>query len=171
MAIVATDLLLRLSGGAAESDPDNALGGVMSTTTVINPAVAEENLFNNVDGAEASAGSTKYRALYLLNNHGSITLSNSVVWLPTNTPSTDTVIAMALAGEGLNATMETVANEDTAPVGESFTSPATKGAGLSTGNVPFGQRYGTWYRRTVTAAASAFDNDDWAVEWEGDTTA
>lgn len=171
MAIVATDLLLRLSGGASESDPDNALGGVMSTTTAISPTVAEENLFNNVDGAEADAGSTKYRGLYLLNNHGSITLENSVVWLPTNTPSSDSVIAIALAGEGLNATMESVADEDTAPVGESFTSPATKGAGLNTGNVPNGQRYGVWFRRVISAAASAYDNDDWAVEWEGDTVA
>jgi len=172
MAILSTDLLLRLSGGACNSNPDCALGGIKSTTTSICPTVAEENLFNNVGGAEASAGSTKYRGLYLHNNHGSITLANSVVWLPTNTPSTDTEIRIALAGEGLNGTMETVANEDTAPVGEVFcTPPATKGAGLSTGNVPSTQHYGVWFRRVVSACAAAFDNDDWQVEWEGDTTA
>lgn len=171
MAIVSTDLLARLSGGASNTDPDLSLGGVMSTSTVLAPAVAEENLFNNVDGAEASAGSTKYRALYLLNNHGSLTLENTFIWFSTQTPSTDTVIAMALAGEGLNVTMETVADEDTAPVGETFTSPATKAAGLSMGNVPFSQRFGFWLRRIVTAAASAFDNDDWAFQIEGDTAA
>lgn len=171
MPILNTDLLLRLSGGAGNTDPDLALGGVMSTSTSISPTVAEENLFNNVGGAEASAGSTKYRGLYLLNNHGSLTLSNSVVWIPTQTPSASTIIAIALAGEGVNATMETVANEDTAPAGESFTSPATKGAGLSTGALTFGQRFGVWIRRIVSASAGAQDNDDWALEWEGDTPA
>lgn len=171
MPIVSTDLLLRLSGGASNSDPDLALGGVMSTTTAISPTVAEENLFNNVDAAEASAGSTKYRGLYLLNNHGSISLTSSAVFIPTQTPSSDTIIAIALAGEGVNATMETVADEDTAPSGETFTSPATFGAGLSTGTLTFGQRYGVWVRRIVSAAASAADNDDWALSWQGSTTA
>ncbi len=171
MAIVATDIVTRISGGASETDIDNALGGVMSTTTALAPAVAEENVWNNVDGAEASAGSTKYRGLYLLNDHGSLTLENTVIWFTTQTPSGDTVIAMALAGEGLNQTMETIADEDTAPSGETFTSPATKGAGLSMGNVPFSQRFGFWLRRIVSAAASAFDNDDWAYRIEGDTAA
>jgi len=171
MAIIATDLLLRLSGGAGNSDPDLALGGVMSTSTAISPTVAEENMFSNVDGAEASAGSTKYRGNYILNNHGSLTLSNSVVWIPTNTPSSDTVIAIALAGEGKDVTMEVIANEDTAPSGETFTSPATKGAGLSTGDMAFSEFFGIWYRRIVSAASSAFDNDDWAFELEGDTPA
>lgn len=171
MAILTTDVDTFLSGGASNSDPDLALGGIRSTTTELAPAVAEENLFNNVDGAEASAGSTKYRGLYFENGHASLTLESTVIWIPTQTPSTDTSIDIALAGEGLNATMETVANENTAPVGETFTGPATKGAGLSMGNVPTLQHFGFWVRRTVNASASAFDNDDWAYEIEGDTAA
>lgn len=172
MAIIATDLILRLSGGASNSDPDLALGGIMSTTTAINPVVAEENLFNNVDGAEALAGSTKYRGLYLLNNHGTITLNNSVAWLPSNTPSTDTAIRIALDLAGVNVTMDTVADEDTAPApAVTWAAAATKGAGITTGAVPATQFYGIWFERVVTAAASAFNDDDWAVEWEGDTAA
>lgn len=170
MAIVATDLVMRLSGGSSNTDPNASLGGVMSTT-VVSPTVAEQNLFANVSAAEASSGSTKYRGIYLLNNHGSISLTSSAVWISTQTPSTDTIIAIALAGEGVNATIETVANEDTAPVGESFTSPATFGAGLSTGTVAAGQRYGVWCRRIVSASAAAYDNDDWALSWQGSTTA
>lgn len=170
MAILTTDVDTHGSGGAAESDPDLWLGGIRSTTE-LSPAVSEENLFNNVDGAEASAGSTKYRGLYARNGHGSLTLEATVIWFTTQTPSTDTSVEMALAGEGLNATMETIANEDTAPVGEVFTSPATKGAGLSMGNIPTVQHFGFWVKRIVTAAASAFDNDDWAYRIEGDTAA
>lgn len=170
MAILTTDVDTRLSGGASESDPDNSLGGVKSSVE-LSPTVAEENLFNNVDGAEASAGSTKYRGLYYHNGHASLTLQSTVIWFSTQTPSSDTSVEMALAGEGLNATMETIANENTAPVGESFTAPATKGAGLSMGNVPFSQHFGFWLKRIVSAAASAFDNDDWAYTIEGDTAA
>ncbi len=170
MAILTTDVDTRLSGGAGNSDPDLSLGGVKSSTE-LSPTVSEENLFSNVDGAEAAAGSTKYRGLYYHNGHASLTLESTVIWFTTQTPSTDTIIAMALAGEGLNATMETITDEDTAPIGESFTSPATKAAGLSMGNVPFSQHFGFWVRRIVTAAASAFDNDDWAYRIEGDTAA
>lgn len=170
MAILATNLILRLSGGASNSDPDLALGGVMSTTTAISPTVAESNMFADIEAAEALAGSTKYRGEYLLNTHGTISLTSSAVWISTQTPSTDTIIAIALAGEGVNATMETVADEDTAPIGESFTSPATFGAGLSTGTVAAGERYGVWVRRIVSAVASAYDNDDWALSWQGTTT-
>ena len=171
MPIVDTDLLLRLSGGSGNTDPDLALGGVMSTSTAISPTVGEENLFNNFTAAETTAGSTKYRGLYLLNNHGSISLTASAVYIPTNTPSTTTAAAIAIAGEGVNATTETITNETTAPVGETFSAPATFGAGLSTGTLTAGQRYGLWVRITVDAASPAYDNDDWQIAWQGTTTA
>ena len=171
MPIVATDLLLRLSGGAGNTDPDLALGGVMSTSTSISTTVSEENLFNNFTAAETTAGSTKYRGLYLLNNHGSISLTSSAVYIPTNTPSTTTAAAIALAGEGVNATMETIANETTAQAGETFSAQSTFGAGLSTGTLTAGQRYGVWERIIVDTSSPAYDNDDWQIAWQGTTTA
>lgn len=170
MAILTTDIDTYGSGGTGETNPDNWLGGVRSNTE-LSPTVAEENLFNNVDGAEAAAGSTKYRGVYFRNGHATLTLSNAKIWFSTQTPSTDTSVEMALAGEGLNATIETVANENTAPVGETFSAPASKAAGLSFGNVPALQHYGFWLKRIVNAAASAYDNDDWAYTIEGDTPA
>ena len=172
MAILTTDVDTFLSGGASNSDPNASLGGIRSTTTELNPVVSEENLFANVDGDEASAGSVKFRGLYYENGHASLTLEATTIWISTTTPSTDTVIAMALADEGLNATMEgPLANEDTVPATVSFTSPATKAGGLVMGNVPTLQHFGFWIRRTVTAAASAFNDDDWAYTIEGDTAA
>lgn len=129
MVILTTDVDTRLSGGASESDPDNSLGGAKSSVE-LSPTVAEENLFNNVDGAEAATGSTKYRGLYYHNAHGSLTHQSVVIWFSIQIQSSDTVMAMTLAGEGLNATMESIADEDTAPVDETFTSLATKGTGL-----------------------------------------
>lgn len=166
MPIVSGDIKYYLSGGASNSDPNAALGGARSTTTQ-----AGSNLFDNVSSAESSAGDVEYRCIYVLNDHGSLTLQSAVVWIQTNTPSTDTTIDIALAGEGLNGTAETVANENTAPVGETFSAPATKGAGLSLGNIPAGQHYPIWIRRTVNAAAAAYTNDGFTIRVEGDTAA
>jgi hypothetical protein len=70
----------------------------------------------------------------------------------------------------LNATAETVGNENTAPTGESFTVPTSEGAGLSLGNIPAGQRYAVWLRRVVTAGAAA-GTDTWTLRVKGDTAA
>lgn len=169
MAITAADLEFYLSGGTGNTNPNASLGGIISTTAITNSS--DNNLFDDVTGDEADAGDTEYRGIYLKNNHGSLTLQSSVVWFSANTTSANDTLDMALAGEGVNATMETVANESTAPVGESFSAPASKGAGLSTGNVAAGQRYGLWLRRTVSAAAAAVNANSATISWEGDTAA
>ena len=93
------------------------------------------------------------------------------MWIETDTPDTETAVAIALADEGTNATMETVADENIAPVGPSFTSPTTEGAGLSIGTLAAGQRYGVWVRRTVSASASAYNNDTFTLRVKGSTGA
>lgn len=171
MAILTTDVDIFLSGGASNSDQHAALGGIRSTTTELNPVVGEENLFRNVDGAEASAGSIKFRGLYFENGHASLTLEGTKYWIITQPTNAKVDIDIALAGEGLNATMETVSDEDTAPIGETFTAPATKAAGLSMGDVPTLQHFGFWIRRTVTSGALAQNDDDYDWRIEGDTAA
>jgi hypothetical protein len=170
MPIATTDLLIRLSGGSSNSDPNVSLGGVMSTTTAVTDNTTH-NLFDQVDGTESNAGDTEYRGVYLLNNHGSLTAQNTKVYISSNTASADTTIDIALAGEGLNATMETVANENTAPVGETFSAPTTYAGGLNMGNIPAGQRFGLWIRRTVTAGAAAVNDDAVTIKYDCDTAA
>lgn len=169
MAIVAGDILFRFSGGAGNADPNLSLGGIMSSTAITDATV--DNLFDSVSGAEASAGDTEYRGLYVLNNHGSLTWQNATLWITTETPSADTLVNLALAGEGLDVTMETIANESTAPVGESFSHDTTKGTGLVMGNIPFGQRFGWWIERIITAAAAAANADSAVLRIEGETAA
>lgn len=155
----------RLSGGAANTDPNLSLGGVMSTSTT-----AGSTFFDNVTGDESAAGDIEYRGVYVLNN-GDVDLQSAFVWIQSNTPDTDTTVAMALAAEGTNATMATIANENTAPATVSFTTPSTKAGGLSIGTLAAGQRYGVWTRRTVNAGAAAFNNDTFTLRVEGDTAA
>lgn len=171
MAITASDLLLRLSGGSSNSDPNAALGGVMSTTTVVTDN-SSNNLFDKVSGTENTAGDTEYRGVYILNNHGSLTLQSAIVWIDSETSHSGVNVKIALAGEGVNATMETIANENTAPSGETFSEAATEGAALSLGNIAAGQRYGIWLQRVVTAATAAALNDyTFTVKVKGDTAA
>jgi hypothetical protein len=136
MAISASDLEFYLSGGSSNSTPDAALGGVISSSAITN--ASDNNLFDDVSGDEADSGDTEYRCFYVKNNHGSITLQNSKIWFSLNTTSSDDTLDIALAGEGLNSSAETIANENTAPRGESFSAPANKGAGLSVGRIPVG---------------------------------
>ncbi len=169
MAIVAGDFEFRLSGGAAESDPNNSLGGVKSSVEITDASL--HNLFDVVSGAEASAGDTEYRGFYFHNGHGSLTLENTLIWISTESSSTDSALNLALAGEGLNATMETIGDEDTAPVGETFTHITTEGTGLSLGNVPSAQHFGIWVERVISGGASAFATDTAVLTVKGETAA
>jgi hypothetical protein len=167
--IADSDIKFFLSGGAGNTDPNASLGGIISSTQIT--AASLHNLFDVVSGAESAAGDVEYRGLYVKNDHGSITWLDVFLWIQANTPHVNTTVAIALAGEGVNATMETIANENTAPSGESFTAPASKAAGLSLGNLTPGQFYGIWVRWTVTAGAAAASADNVILEVEGDTTA
>lgn len=162
MAIVSGDILYKLSGGSGNSNPDASLGGIISSTT------AGTNVFDDVGSAEATAGDIEYRCLYVLNNHASLTYLGAKIWIQTNTPSADTTVAIGLGTAGLNTTEQTVANENTAPTSVTFSSPTDFTGGLTMGDIPFGQRYAFWIRRTVTAGAAGAA-DSFTIRIQGDT--
>ena len=161
MAIISTDIKYRLSGGASNSDPSLSLGGVKSST-------AASNYFDDVSSAEASAGDTEYRCVYVHNNHGSLTLIGAKVWIQANTPSGNTDVAIGLGTSAVNGTEQTVADESTAPSGVSFSQPTTFAGGLSIGDIPTGQHKAVWVRRVVNAAAAAYA-DSFTLRVQGDT--
>lgn len=169
MAITSGDIQFRLSGGAGNSDPDLSLGGVISSTAITDASV--ENLFDNVTGAESTAGDTEYRGFYVRNNHGSLTWQDVGCWISTETPSADSLINLALAGEGVNVTMETIGNESTAPIGESFTHITTEGTRLVIGDIPFGEFMGIWVERIISVTAAAAAADAAVMTFKGDTAA
>src|ERR1044071_324941 len=149
MAIVAGDLLIKYTGGASNSDPNASLGGAVSSNGPTDNSL--HNLFDEVSGTESLPGDTEYRCVALKNNHGTLTAKNTSIYITSDTGS---IFDVALAGEGLNTQPETVANESTAPVGETFSHPTAFGT-LSMGSIPAGQYYAHWCRRTIPAAASA----------------
>ncbi|SRR5258706_10523625 len=169
MPIVSADIKYYLSGGGSNTDPNASLGGVISTTEITTATL--HNLFDVVSGDESTAGDTEYRCFYVKNTHATLTLQSPVVWIQTQTPSPDTSAQIALDSNGANATAVTVADENTAPAGASFSAPSTKGAGLSLGNLAPGQKYGIWVKRIVPAGTAAYNTDGVVIRVEGDTSA
>lgn len=169
MPISSSDLLFKLSGGAANAAPNSSLGGAMSSTQITSAQVA--NLFDNVSGDESAAGDIEYRCFYIHNNHGTLALQNAVVWLSQLTPSADSEVDIGLdpAGNGQPAT--TIADESTAPAGVAFSRPTSKAGALSIGSLAAGSYRAIWIRRTINAGAAAVNADNCIVRVEGDTAA
>lgn len=167
MAIVASDVLIKLSiltgaaGNAnAQADPNSSLGKYMSTTDV---AAGALGLFDNVSGAENAASESEYRAIFIFNNHATLTALGVVVYLSAEVAGgtsiaigVDTTAASAKGSSTAQAL--TIANEDTAPAGVTFSSPTTAAAGIAVGDIPAGSVRAVWVKRT-TAASAALDAD------------
>lgn len=169
MSIVSTDIKYRLSGGAANTDPNASLGGIMSTSTEWGAAL--HDLFDAVSAAESSPGDVEYRGFYVLNNHGSLTLVDARVFFTTTADDIDMGLASAAAG----SSMASIANESTNPEsgGITFTHPTTYAAGLQlngSGGLTLGQQKGVWLRRTIPAAAPAETNHTETLRVQGETS-
>lgn len=170
MPVTESDLEYRLSGGANNESPAASLGGAMSTkSAAVIPTEELNNVFDVVLGDEAKAGDVEYRGIYIKNKHATLTLQNAVVWITQDADSADDATAIALTAKAVNEAMETTADENTAPSGPTFTAPASKGAGLSIGNIPAGQYKGIWIRRTISAGAAAKDKVTLKIKVEGET--
>ena len=165
MAIVSTDLKFYLSGGGSNVDPDASLGGAISTAQV------GSNLFDDIGVSEAAAGESEYRAYFVKNTNATDTAYGVKVWIASNTLSTDTTLQIALADEGVANTIETVANEGTAPTGPTFDLAEDFDNALTIGNLTAGQAHGIWVRRTVAATTTAFENDTATLRVRANTAA
>ena len=168
MPIISTDIQYRLSGGSGNTDVNASLGGVKSSTSV---GTGLHNLFDVVSSAEASSGDTEYRCVYIHNNHGTLTMQSAKIWIVTNTPSTDTSIEIALGSSAVNGTEQTIANENTAPTGVTFSTPSSLGTALSIGDIPAGQHKAVWIKRIVNAGAAAYNDDSATIRTQCDTAA
>lgn len=166
MAIADTDLLIKYTGGASNSDPNASLGGAVSSNGPTDNNL--HNLFDEISGTESLAGDTEYRCVALRNNHGSLTAKNTRVYISSDTGSQ---FDIALADEGLNTQPETIGNESTAPSGPTFSHPTTYGTGLDMGNIPNGQYFAHWCRRTIPAAAPAETPHTVTVKYDCDSDA
>lgn len=147
MPIVAGDLKLYLTGGAANADPLLSLGGVTSSVQFTDNTL--DKLFTSVTPAEAAAGSVKYRAL-TFKNTSAFTAYAAAIFIAQETTSAGTTVALAYDSPGT----QSIANEDTAPTGLSFTTPLSLATAIALGDVAAAGVARIWFRRTVSAGAA-----------------
>jgi len=164
MAIQSTDIQYRLSGGASNTSAAASLGGAKSSAAV--PAA----IFDDVSSAEAAAGDTEYRCVYVHNGHASLPLIGAALFILVNTPSTSTTVDVGVGTSAVNGTEQSVADESTAPSSVTFSAAANQAAGIALGDIPAGQSRAVWVRRTISAGAAAY-NDTFSLRVAGDTAA
>jgi len=169
--IVEADLIHRLSGGGANIDPNASIGDAMSTVAGgIIVSDTDNNDMDDITSAEALAGIIIYHGYYYSNEIISaiLTWTSPVFWIESQTSSGDTTVLIAIALEAKNVAIETLANEETAPSGISFTAPANKAAGISIGDLDQNDNRGHWIQYIVNAASTAVV-DQYTIKAEGDT--
>ena len=171
MPILESDLIHRLSGGVSNIDPNLALGGAMSTDPGgVIVSDTDNNDMNDITSTEASDGIVIYHGYYYSNEITSeaLTWTNPVFWIESQTSSGDTDVSIAISDEAKNIAIETIADEETAPSGPSFTAPANKAAGIVIGALDQNDFRGHWVRYNVNAASSS-TLDTYTIKAEGDT--
>lgn len=169
MPIITGDIDFHLSGGAANAVPDASLGGIISTTQIVDATL--HNLFDVVSGGESTVGDTEYRCMYVKNNHASLTLQNAEVWVQTESPSADSDEEIGLGTSAVNGIEQIVADEQTAPAGVVFSQANGQGASLAIGDIPPLEHKAIWVKRVISAVAAAYNNDSSVIRVSGETAA
>lgn len=178
MAITATDILYKFSVAAAAGNTTagtaaGSLGDQISTTQITDASL--NNLFDDITGDENAASEAEYRGYFVHNAHATLSWQNVVVWLSAEVAG-GAVAAISVDTTGITtlgsgtAQMKTIADENTAPATQTFSSPTTKATGLTVGTIAAGSVQGLWVRRTA-ANTAAVNNDGVTVRFEGDTAA
>lgn len=173
MAIVASDIKKRFSVSAAAGDTTagtaaTSLGDQISTTDITDATLG--NLFDDVTGAEALAGSTEYRCIFILNNHATLTLIGATITIQSETSGGGAItialdnIAVSAKGSG-SAQAAVIGSETSTPSGV-----GTFGAGpLTIGDLAPGQVKSVWLKRIVSASTAALNPDGVVLRVAGDT--
>ncbi len=172
MSILASDIKFFLSGGAGNTDPNAALGGIISSTAIVDDTL--NNLFDDVTGAEHAAGDTNYRCFYVKNDSAE-TATNVRIYIDTNTTAADDTINIGkdLAGAGDGASTgvaDTIADEDTAPdPAVTFTTAVDYANAILLGTLTAGQVHAVWVKRIVSAGETAQANNEAILKVSVDT--
>lgn len=155
--VSATDLEFRYSTTAGTAGDQQAgtasgsLGKYMSTTQV---ATSLNGLFDDVSSGENATSDVEYRCIFITNTHATATWTGVKLWVQSEVAgSPNHAIALdgvgVVAGDSVSAQADQIADEDTAPSGETFSAPTDKATGLSIGDIGPGQCQAIWVRRTA----------------------
>lgn len=178
MPISPTDIVFMLSttsGSAgntlAQANANLSLGKYLSTTPITSGVL--NNLFDSITGDENALSESEYRLIFVVNNNATLTLTAVKVWIsPEYLGGANIAISLDTTGvtpKGqAGAQAKQIADENTAPATQTFTTPTTKAAGLSISSLGPGQCQGIWVRRTA-GNTIAQSSDGAVLQVEGDT--
>lgn len=187
MPIEATELKYYLTGAGADNgaqaDPNASLGGFRSNEEITTST--DNNLFDDVTGDEASAGSTEYRCICIKNTDGALDLTSAAIYLSESDVGGSNVISFAVevpTTSDTTGSCQTIANETTAPTVNSgnvsdWSTATSKATGVTLdinahdADLGAGELVFVWIRRVIAASASAATGVDFAIKIEGDTAA
>lgn len=176
MSILTTDILKLYSVAAAAGNTTagttaGALGDQVSTTVITDDTFG--NLFPDITGDEALAGMVKFRCIFVLNNHATLTYQNVDVSVQSQISLGSTI---AIAVDNLAASAKGSASAQAAVIGNENAAPSGVGAfGLGPavlGNLAPGQVRAVWVRQTTPAGAVSpgLDGvDNFVLLIDGDT--
>jgi hypothetical protein len=172
MPVTASDIHIKysvVSGSAGNSTSGTAggsLGKYVSTTDV---AGSSNVFFDDVSSAEAAAGDTEYRCVFVHNAHATdsalnvqVSVTSEVSGGGTTTMALDNIAASAVGSASAQAAQ--IADENTAPTGVGAFSTGP----LSIGTLAAGQVKAVWLKRVVSASTGAMTGDGFTFHIAGD---
>lgn len=145
----------------------NGLGGAITGTEVTSGDL--HNIFDRVEPDGALLGETNYRCVYVKNTNGTNTLLEAVTYLTVNTPSTTSNLFIGIGSSGISGIEQAIADEDTAPVGITFTDLINEAGVLAVGDVPAGGHFPVWLQRVIDVDAEAYAVDGVSISIQGKT--
>lgn len=142
--MIASDVKFYLSGGTNNSDPKLSLGGAISNTVC---GSGTNQLFDIVLPDEVLAGDIEYRCIWVKNTHVSEILYGARIFISEETTSPDTTVLLAYDSAGT----QTIANENTPPIGLTFSTPLSYETGIELGDISANIKKMIWLKYIITA--------------------
>ena len=182
MVLSSTDLIWYYTDGATgAADNTLSIGGTIADDTV--QSGLDENVFDDVTGAESESGESHYRAIALMNTNATHDYLNYECWILgyTRSGSTADTIWFALELPASDpGTIASAADEYTTPDTTGFVQTWVVEGSPSETITPTGNTLmagggtaswvGIWLWRTIPPGASAYSNRDCTIKFRGETT-
>lgn len=164
MPILETDVEIRLSGGAQNSNITASIGGAISNTAV-DMATILHNLFDIVKSEGSIDGDTNYRIVYVKNT-STLTGPRCKALFVTNWQDQVSIGKRELK----NVATPTLANESTAPdPAVTFSKPSTSATALMLGDLNSNDYVALYLRRVIAPGSAVKDLAGTHIRIEIDT--
>lgn len=150
-------LSMLLSGGASNTNQATSLGGTKSSSP------APTKLFGDIPQASFTAGSTRYRLVYI---QADVALSSLRVFKHTETPSANTTISLAWSVAAAGGTEPAIANESTAPAGVVFSDAVDINGAINAGALAANQARGLWIRYRINSGTTVIPLESFVLAFD-----